>query len=298
LKGLSLFAMPVLAGVMVVAAAPSARAAVSTNFNNGPTDYTNNFTQNHDADPRTNIGFGATSGVQDQAGPANGGGLTATGPSIDTSVLFKNAKAQLTDGLAHSVSTFVTATPGMGSGDKQLQLGFIIGPNSSFNGENPGDVNNPNTQPTAFISARLLGDSHVEFQSKNIGSGTSTNSNLAPTGTINPGDWLKVTFTVTETNVATGAFNWAYTLEDYGPTGLVAPASPNATNSGTATISGLANTDAFTGFRTATPGAPFAGTLNFDNFDVAGNTVPVPEPATLGLMTLGLTALVARRRRH
>src|SRR5689334_12078745 len=173
-------AAAVVAAGLTLAAAPTARAAASVDFNGGLTDFTSNFSQNHDADPRTNMGFGATAGVQDQAGPSSGGGLTATGASIDTTVLYTPAKAQLTDGLTHSVSTFVTAVSGLASGDKHLQTGFIIGPNSSFNGENPGDANNPNTQPTAFISARLLGDNHVEFQSKNIGAGTSTNSNLAP----------------------------------------------------------------------------------------------------------------------
>jgi hypothetical protein len=291
-----------LSGVAAVvaalsAASPTALADVSTNFNGGATDYSNNFTQNHDGDPRSNIVFGATSGVQDQGGSAAGGGLTATGASIDTTVIYKNAKATLTDGTTHTVSTFVTAVAGLATGDKHLQLGFIIGPNSSFNGENPPDTNNPNLQPTAFISARLLGDNHVEFQSKNLALSTATTGNVAPTGTINAGDWLKLTFTATETNVATGVFNVGFTLEDYGPTGTGTPVT-NATNTVTLpAISGLANTDAYMGFRTATP-AGFAGTINFDNFVVNGTTSAVPEPAVCGLLATGAMAGLARRRRR
>src|SRR2546423_1848482 len=70
------------------AASPHAMADASTTFNGGATDDSNNFTQNHDADPRTNIGFGASSGVQDQPGPSAGGGLTASGASIDTTVIY------------------------------------------------------------------------------------------------------------------------------------------------------------------------------------------------------------------
>jgi len=278
------------------ATSPRALGDASANFNGGATDYSNNFTQEHDADPRTNITFGAASGVQDQPGPSAGGGLTASGASIDTTVIYKNAKAALTDGTSHTVSTFVTAVSGLAAGDKHLQLGFIIGPNSSFNGENPGDTNNPNTQPTAFITARLLGDNHVEFQSKNLGTGTSQLGNLGPSGTINAGDWLKLTFTATETSVSTGAFNLSYTLEDYGPTGTATPVL-NATNTGTVTVSGLANTDTYTGFRTATP-TTFAGTINFDNFAVTGTTAAVPEPAVCGLLAIGLAGVTARRRRR
>jgi len=285
------FAAAVVAAGLMLAAAPLARAAVSVNFNGGPTDFTNNFSQNHDGAVTTNIVFGATSGVQDQPGPSSGGGLTATGASIDTTILYTPAKAQLTDGLTHSVSAFVTAVSGLATGDKHLQTGFIIGPNSSFNGENP-----PTAQPTAFISTRLLGDNHVEFQSKDIGAGTSTNTNIAPTGTINVGDWLKLTFTATETNVGTGAFSWSYLLEDFGPSGTAAPVSM-ATNSGTVTVPGLANTDAYTGFRTATP-TTFAGTINFDNFVVTGNTVATPEPGAMCLLAAGALGLLNRRRRH
>jgi MYXO-CTERM domain-containing protein len=217
--------------------------------------------------------------------------LSATGGvAIDTSAIYTPQLWTLPDGLPHSVSTFVTVTAGLASGDKQLQLGFINATNSSFNGENP-----PNANPTAFISARFLGNNTVEFQAKDIGGSTAgtTGTNVAATG-LNTGDWAKVTFTATETNTATGTFNWSFTLEDYGPDGLTPPATPNATNSGTFSVAGLANQNVYAGFRTATP-ATFTGTINFDNFQTVGNGVAAPEPA--GLALLGLAIPLLRRRR-
>ena len=274
---------------LIVCASPLAQAGVLVNFNGGATDFTNNFVQNHDGAITTNIGFNPTSGVKDQPGPAAGGGLSATGASIDTSVVYTPTVWTLPDGQPHSASAFVTATAGLGSGDKQLQAGFINATNASFNGENP-----PAANPTGFISVRFLGNNSAELQIKNIGGSTQAFGNSGgPIAGINVGDWVKATVTATETDTTAGAFNYTITIEDYGPDGLTAPASPNYTNSGTVTLSGLANQNLYAGFRTATP-AGFTGTINFDNFQTVGNGVAAPEPA--GLALLGLAIPFLRRR--
>jgi MYXO-CTERM domain-containing protein len=270
------------------------QSGVLVNFNGGATDFTNNFSQNHDGTVTTDLKFGAASGVKDQPGPAAGGGVFITGGvAIDTSAIYTPTLWTLPDGLPHTVSTFVTVTSGLASGDKQLQMGFINGTSSSFNGENPPNASFPNLQPTGFITARFLGNNNVELQTKNIGAGTASAGNLASTG-LNVGDWVKLTLTVTETDTTAGTFNWAYTLEDFGPDGLTPPATPANSNSGTVTVAGLANQNLYAGFRTATP-ATFTGTINFDNFQTVGNGVAAPEPA--GLALLGLAIPLLRRRR-
>jgi MYXO-CTERM domain-containing protein len=279
------------AAALIVCASPVVKAGVLVNFNT-PTDFTN-FNQNHDGTPTANFVYNPVGGVQDQPGPLAGGGLSATGAGIDTSVVYTPQLWTLPDGLPHTVSTFVTVTAGEAAGDKQLQMGFINGTNTSFNGENPPNATFPNLQPTGFISARFLGNNNVEIQTKNIGAGTASVGNQASTG-LNVGDWVKLTLTLTETDTTAGTFSWAYKLEDYGPDGLTPPATPANSNSGTVTVAGLANMNLFAGFRTATP-TPFTGTLNFDNFETVGNGVAAPEPA--GLALLGLAVPLLRRRR-
>jgi len=277
-------------GASALIAVP-ASAGVIVDFSGGATDLTNNFYQNQDNTVKTDFKFGATSGVQ------GGAGLSATGAALDGTLVYTPTKWTLTDGQTHTVSAFVTAVSGLAVGDKHLQIGFLNGANTSFNGENPPNGSFPNIQPQGFISARLLGDNELEFQTKAIGGGTvSSSPRVVPTGTITAGDFLKLTFSATETNVATGVFDLAFTLEDYGPTGAGVPVT-NATGtlSGTS-VPTLANTDLFAGFRTATP-AGFAGTIGFDNFVTTGNGTPAPEPATLGLLAIGGIATLARRRR-
>ena len=64
-------------------------------------------------------------------------GNPTMGQITNPPVIYTPTLWTLPDGLPHSISTFVTATAGLGSGDKQLQAGFINATNSSFNGENP-----------------------------------------------------------------------------------------------------------------------------------------------------------------
>jgi hypothetical protein len=158
----------------------------------------------------------------------------------------------LSDGLVHTISEYVTAVPLLSTGNKPLQIGFLA-PNST--GFNAG---------FNFISARILGNRTVEFQYANGGTAVSSH-NTTPTGTINTGDWLKLIFTTQET--ASGSFTGTFSLIDYGPTGVGAGTTVLSPVSYTVSgLTGLGTASAVSpGFRTALP-ASFTGHVQFDNF--------------------------------
>ena len=171
---------------------------------------------------------------------------------IDSTAIYTPSKVNLSDGQVHTLSEYVTAVSGLGTGDKPLQLGYLSPTSTGFNAG------------FSFISARILGNNTVEFQYDNGGTATSID-NTKPTGTIAIGDWLELVFTTQET--ASGSFKGTFSLIDYGPTGVgvgttvLAPVSY--------TISGLTNLGTASavspGFRTAT-NSGFTGHVRFDNF--------------------------------
>jgi hypothetical protein len=232
----------------------SAATVISINFNTAATDFTSNFTvYNNGGANATSLAWGAAFGVQDQPGPAAGGGLQSSGSvAIDSTAVYTPSKVNLSDGLVHTISEYVTAVSGLGTGDKPLQIGWLSPTSTGFNGG------------FSFISARILGNNSVEFQSANGGGATSTN-NTRPTGTITTGDWLKLILTAQET--ASGSFKGTFSLVDYGPTGVAAGTTVLAPVSYTVSgLTGLGTASAVSaGFRTATP-ASFTGHVRFDNF--------------------------------
>jgi hypothetical protein len=229
-------------------------ASTSDNFNSGATSFTSNFkVYNNGGANSTSLSWGAAFGVEDQSGPAAGGGVQSSGGvAIDSTAIWTPSTVNLSDGQMHTLSEYVTAVSGLGTGDKPLQIGWLSPTSTGFNAG------------FSFISARILGNDTVEFQYDNGGTATSID-NTKPTGTINTGDWLQLIFTTQET--ASGSFKGTFSLVDYGPTGIgnattvLAPVSY--------TISGLANLGTASavspGFRTATP-ANFTGHVRFDNF--------------------------------
>src|SRR5262249_31619225 len=127
------------------------------------------------------------------------------GVAIDTTAVYTPSRVNLSDGQVHTLSEYVTAVSGLGSGDKPLQLGYLSPASTGFN---PG---------FSFISARIPGNGTLEFQPANGGTAASID-NTRPTGTINTGDWLDLIFTARET--ASGSFTGTFSLIDYGPTGV------------------------------------------------------------------------------
>src|SRR5262249_20011648 len=162
---------------------------------------------------------------------------------------------------------YVTVVPLLGTGNKQLQIGFLA-PNST--GFNAG---------FNFISARILGNRTVEFQYANGGTAVSSH-NTTPTGTINTGDWLKLIFTTQET--ASGSFTGTFSLIDYGPTGVGAGTTVLAPVSYTVSgLTGLGTASAVSpGFRTALP-ASFTGHVQFDNFADASSSTRTRKQVSL-----------------
>src|SRR5262249_26632128 len=175
------------------------------------------------------------------------------------------SRVNLSDGLVHTASAFVTAVSGLSSGNKPLQIGYLSPTSVGFNAGNN------------FISARILGNGTVEFQSANGGTAVSTN-NTRPTGTITTGDWLELLFTTRET--ASGCFTGTFSLIDWGPGGAGAGTTVLSPISYTVTgLTGLGTASAvLPGFRTATP-ASFTGHVRFDNF-----AVDPPGPAKLAYL--------------
>ena len=193
-------------------------ATAFVNFNATATTFTSQFALNNQGNPAgtTNVGWGSAYGVDDQTAATAGGGVSSTGGGADQTAIYTPTTFNLSDGLIHTVSEFVTAPAGTGSGDKLLQIGFISANTSGFNSN------------FSFISARILGNKTVEFQSNNGGSSATSIDNTSVTGTINTGDWLQLIFTADET--ASGNFQGTFSVLDYGPTGV--SASDNRPGSG------------------------------------------------------------------
>jgi hypothetical protein len=234
----------------------STGTSVYADFNSAATDFTSNFAvRNNSGAAGSPLAWGAMLGVNDQASGATGGGVASSGGvAIDTTATYTPSKVDLADGQVHTLSEYVTAVAGLGTGDKSLQLGYLASGSTNFNGG------------FSFISARILGNDTVEFQSANGGAAVSVD-NTTPTGTIHTGDWLDLIFTAQET--ASGSFKGTFSLIDFGPAGVgpgttvLAPVSYTVTGqTGMGTASAVAP-----GWRTATP-ATFTGHVQFDNFAV------------------------------
>jgi hypothetical protein len=234
----------------------SAPTSAYLDFNAGASSFTSNFAVfNNGGANNTSLSWGSAFGVQDQPGPAAGGGVRSAGSiTIDSTAIYTPSTVNLSDGQVHTISEYFTAVSGLGSGDKPLQLGYLAPASTGFNAN------------FSFISARMLGNGTVEFQSANGGAAVSAN-NTRPTGTINPGDWLDLVLTTQET--ASGSFRGTFSLIDYGPGGVgpgvtvLAPVSwsvSGLTNLGTASAVSA-------GFRTATTSA-FTGRVAFDNLAI------------------------------
>ena len=137
----------------------SAATSISINFNTGAASFTGNFkVYNNGGAEQRHLAWGAAFGVEDQPGPAAGGGVESSGSvSIDSTAVYTPSKVNLSDGKVHTISEYVTAVSGLGTGDKPLQIGWLAPTSTGFNAG------------FSFISARILGNNTVEFQYDNGG---------------------------------------------------------------------------------------------------------------------------------
>src|SRR5262249_10133979 len=142
-----------LAGATSNSFTVAAGTSVYDDFNAAATDFTSLFTvTNNGGANGTSLAWGAGLGVQDQPGPAAGGVQSSGAVAIDSTATYTPSKVNLADGQVHTLSEYVTAVAGLGTGDKPLQLGFLAPTSVGFNAGN------------SFISARILGNNTVEFQ--------------------------------------------------------------------------------------------------------------------------------------
>ena len=225
------------------------------NFNAEATDYTAQFLPNTaGVAGGSNFVWNSSNGVNDNTGATAGGGLRSSS-NADSTAIYTGSTFNLSDHAVHTEAMFVTAPAGLGSGDRDLQLGYVVGSGGAFNGQN------------SFISARIYGNRQVEFQSCFGTNAAVAMNTTTPTGTINNGDWLQLVFTTKE--VSSGSFQGTFSVLDYGPTGVGVPTQVLAQTS--YSVSGLTTigtgSTMYAGFRTANSGAETTP-LKFDNFSV------------------------------
>ena len=229
-------------------------ASAFVNFNTEATDFTAQFATNEQPNDPAALFWGAAAGVDDQSGGAAGGGVNLL-QGTDETANYTPTTFNLSDGNPHTVSIFLTAASGLGTGDRN-QLGFITSSTASFNSNN------------SFISARIYGDDSINFQYCNGPGGATTvpATGVSSTG-VATGDWLELVFTAQETS--SGNFTMTASLLDYGASGTAIPTivtAPITTTVSALTTIGTGST-MYAGFRTAT-GGEFNSPLNFDNFGV------------------------------
>jgi len=289
-----------LVGVAIGVPAAARAAVVTVDFNT-PSDVSR-FIQNNNrnnTNPNTNqfLSYSSTGGIKDlSGGTANGGAVTANG--TDSTADYQGNGVDLT---ATATTLSMLSKPGTaGGGVRVPQIGFLNSNVRSFNAE---------LTDTAFISVRFNTNGNaaagaVEVQTKPLNGGTATASNTA-TLAVNATDWYRLSLTLTPTNIATGAYNYSFALDDLGPDGTGTPTNALAVAgpiTGSTTVAAFAASAnggtgqaAVAGFRST------SNTATFDNFTLNGTLVAtpaVPEPAAAGLLGLGAGGLLLRRRQR
>ena len=258
--------------------------SLNLNFNNASTDFTNNFTVNvalahaNNGNPNS-ITWGSNFGINDNTGGTVDGGIQSsnfvtvnnhtTSSTIDWTMDYAPTSGpstvNLADGQVHTLSEFynVSTYTGIGSGDKSIQLG-LLGPGSTeFN-------SSTSTVLESFISARVLGDKSVEFQSENniANQGAASIDNTGAVSGVAAGDWVQPSSMPSKPHPAASR---AISEEiDYGPTGTAAgtvvlsPVSWSVSG-----ITGFGTGTAVTpGWREAITGSGYRGHIEYDNFQL------------------------------
>lgn len=233
------------------------------------------------------LSWDAAAGVKDQAGnTALGGGVNLISAG-DTSAIYQGQTYDFSTGASHTVSVdFFHAVTN--SGPTMAQLGFVNGNTRSFNG----------TAPYSFVSTRIRdgGSNTATIEGQRAANGSTATAGTTSGFSLADGNWYRISATFTQTNTTTGLFSFLTTVSDLGVDGTSTP-SLVSSSSGTLAVSSLAGTNSsglYAGFRTS-QGTPFSAT-KFDNFAV--DTAVIPEPASIGLIGLAVTAGVLRRRRR
>ncbi len=200
---------PALLGLALLLSSGPARALGQTAFLdfNTPGQYTNSF------NPWNDVGganFGAFAFMRSPTAGVGGSGGVSVFQSTDTTATYTNQSWNFsTNGAAMTMSVMIKAN-GQTSGDK-VQLGII---NSTDNGLNDNGT-------VAFESFRMIPASPTSFtlREQYRSGGVLTENQL---GTINTtvGNWYKFVVTLTNVSGASGAYDAACAVYDYGADGL------------------------------------------------------------------------------
>ncbi len=186
---------------------PSFGQPVFFNFNT-PGEYTNNFNPWNDTGGVNGGNYSYTESAA--AGVGGSGGVSVFLPGTDMTATYKSSSWDFsTNGATIIVSVLVKAN-GMTSGNK-VQLGIMNSPTNGLNG-NAG---------VAFESFRFVPQStNVWSLREQYRTGGVTTETVINTVNITAGHWYKFVISLTNTSAATGNYNAACAIYDYGATGL------------------------------------------------------------------------------
>ena len=292
----------ILASMIVANLSSTCRAnAISVSFNTGATDSFNaNFIHTQSNLNVGNVtsdtfGYSSTAGIADQPGGVNGGGVvapTSTNPSLpmDATAIYAPggtaATFNVNDGNVHTISMMIREGPGSGGTtvSKPLQIGFLAPSSTNLNLGAP------------FISARIFGNNQIDFQSSTGNTtGVAGTDQLVtgPVSGIQTNDWLQLIFTAQQ--LSPGTYGGAFSLLDYGPTGLGTPTVLLAPLSytglpGTTGLTNLEGSGLIAGFRVGEYDGTGTPVLSLDNF-----AVDAPEPASIALFAVAAMGMAGRR---
>lgn len=312
MRGCTPRAAVVMLGAGVAILAGPRAAADSINFNAGPADFDDNFSVNFDGTPVPTSGddgnfiWDAAAGVADKNGNPGGGLLTTSndatalyvGPNHDTTVRAYKLTSTATVSVLFMSQNLVY--------DHDVQIGFLNKFNSSLNNDtnDTDDVDDDQravSAATASLSVRVYATGQLEQLAKSSG-GSAAHITVYPgdpVETLIDNEWYKLTFTVTKTALDT--FSMTTTLEDYGTNGTsrVGGVFDQATPT-VVTVTGFDDPNNDLGAGNALSGVrQYDENPQIDNFTVMGTSleVPVPEPASVGLLAVGGAGLLGRRRK-
>lgn len=258
--------------------------SVLIDFNTAATDFTGNFTAS--TGTSTAFTWGSAVGVSDQAGPAQGGGVSVSTDTGGANYNFNTAYDLGTGSPTNTwtISTFFRTNATTGTSANQVAgLGLMssVTDEIAANGRFVGVTLRQGTASTADLTLALT----------NNVSGTQSNTPLGGVFTPLTNNWYKLTLDVIKTSTA-DQFSVSASVEDWGSLGTSFESTVRSFSGQTltnATIYG--DSSLFAGFYARqTAGNPIQ-IQAVDNFSV------VPEPTTWVLLAGSLTALLVFRRR-
>lgn len=289
----------------IIAMTPATHAAVFTyDFDTSQEDFNSLFASAGSGEFSTAgvPGWNETGGVGAGGGVgANGGsGWIRTGGNGNSALLLQESDFS-TVGSSNTVSVFLEArlnnnSEGI-SGFANFGVGFAPSTTTNFTTDQYAVVHLQN-----FVAPQSGDPDNQRLGLRSRESGSFGGTQLVSTSNnidvdIVTGDWYKLELELTKL-ATVGEFEATATVWDYGPEGISAP---QLLDSFTATLTNLPTLwnapQLHAGFHGYSQGGT-GGTFGFDNFSATVPDPPViPEPASMSLVALGGTLLLARRRR-